>query len=100
MPPDLMTGKIGWATVRDSIAEFFHCLWEGYASITPLAGKVHQVLIQRGENIVNDHVALRTFDLAPINLERLAAPFRDWGFVETGRYRFVEKKLSFRLSIL
>ncbi|MCB9729227.1 MAG: DUF1338 domain-containing protein [Deltaproteobacteria bacterium] len=82
--------------MNDPIASLFHALWDGYAAITPLAGRIQQRLAERGETVTNDHIALRTFDLSPIGLERLAAPFLDQGYEETGRYRFVEKKLSAR----
>lgn len=79
--------------MTDLIASLFHGLWNAYTDITPQAGRIHQRLAERGESVVNDHVALRTFDLAPIGRERLAEPFIAMGYVQTGSYRFADKKL-------
>lgn len=77
----------------------FDTLWRDYAAITPSAPRVQALLEARGERIVNDHVAFRTFDLAPIALDDLAPAVTSQGYVESGRYVFEEKKLravSFR----
>lgn len=82
--------------MTDLIASLFHALWNAYTDITPQAGRIHQRLAERGESVVNDHIALRTFDLAPIGLERIAAPFLAMGYTQTGAYRFADKKLRAR----
>src|SRR5947207_826535 len=72
-------------------------LWADYTAITPLAARVHALLSARGETIVNDHIALRTFGLPGIGLEALAAPFEALGWqVQPDRYRFDDKKLVAR----
>jgi hypothetical protein len=76
--------------------DLFDHLWRDYAAITPSAPRIHALLRERGETIVNDHVALRTFDLPPIDLRALAAPFEARGWRATGEYRFREKKLLAR----
>ncbi len=43
--------------------------------------------------IFNDHVAFRTFDDARVNIEVLAKPFIEAGYIECGEYTFEEKKL-------
>jgi len=68
-------------------------LWNDYAAMTPQANHIQGLLRERGETFVNDHIALRTFNIAPINLSVLAAPFLDLGYVLTGEYHFPEKKL-------
>ena len=81
------------------IHPMFEILWRDYAAITPSAPRLHALLQARGERIVNDHVAFRTFDLAPIALDDLAPAVLGQGYVESGRYTFPEKKLramSFR----
>jgi len=37
-------------------------LWEQYANITPSAKKIHTLLENKGEEIKNDHIAIRTFN--------------------------------------
>jgi hypothetical protein len=79
--------------MTDLIASLFHGLWNAYTDITPQAGRIHQRLAERGESVVNDHIALRTFDLAPVGLARVAEPFVAMGYEQTGSYRFADKKL-------
>ncbi len=74
----------------------FDQFWRQYSQITPDAPRIHQLLAARGENVVNDHVAFRTFDLAPIDLETLARPFARLGYAPSGDYQFTEKKLRAR----
>lgn len=77
----------------DALFEFF---WHDYCRTTPDAERIHALLAARGERVVNDHVAFRTYDLAPVHLDALAEVFTARGYVETGVYRFREKKLRAR----
>src|SRR5690606_11489036 len=45
-----------------TIDRHFAELWDGYRAIAPQAARIHALLEARGERLVNDHVALRTFD--------------------------------------
>jgi len=87
------SGRTGSGMTLAALLDF---LWRDYVAITPSARRIHDLMEARGERIVNDHVAFRTFDLAPIDLESLAAPFAAFGYLETGRYDFPEKKLRAR----
>lgn len=71
-------------------------LWEDYARLNPQARRIHELLAARGERIRNDHVALRTFDVAPVGLDALVRTFVRAGYRPAGRYRFEEKKLRAR----
>ena len=71
-------------------------LWQDYAAINPQAGQIHDLLSRRGERVVNDHIALRTFDTPCIGLNALASPFIHLGYEPRGRYIFPEKKLLAR----
>lgn len=77
----------------DSIATLIDHLWDTYRRINPQADRIHQLLSQRGETIVNDHIAFRTFQDARIGIDRLAEPFLAAGYVEGGEYHFEAKKL-------
>lgn len=77
------------ATLQDLLDR----LWEDYQAITPQAQRIHRLLTQRGETLVNDHIALRTYDDPRINLDVLAKPFVRWGYRAAGEYTFPEKKL-------
>ncbi|WP_070970625.1 DUF1338 domain-containing protein [Vibrio sonorensis] len=71
----------------------FQSLWEDYIHrLCPSAAKVHQ-LLEEDEALINDHIALRTFNLAPIGLDVLAIPFINLGYKACGDYVFESKKL-------
>ncbi len=89
-------------------AEIFEKLWEDYSHLNPQAEKIHALLGQRGENLVNDHVAFRTFDFMgalneplkikgwtenSLGIAEMAAPFMQSGYQPVGNYLFPEKKL-------
>jgi hypothetical protein len=71
-------------------------LWVDYRNLNPQAGAIHALLESRGEKVVNDHIALRTFNDPRIGLEALSAPFVREGYVPKGDYSFPEKKLDAR----
>jgi hypothetical protein len=79
-----------------SIGQLLERMWADYASLNPMARRIHDLLQQRGETVINDHVALRTFDLPSVAIDVLARPFRSFGYVERGAYEFPEKKLMAR----
>lgn len=74
----------------------FERLWEDFRRINPQADAIHRLLSDRGEAIVNDHVAFRTFDDPRVNLDVLARPFLKGGYVPRGEYAFPSKHLSAR----
>jgi len=74
------------------ITALFENIWNNYLEVTPSAEKVHQ-LLGSGNDVINDHVAYRTFNLAPINLDKLAQHLLNLGYKECGEYRFEAKKL-------
>lgn len=71
----------------------FEALWKDYIQrLCPSAAKVHQ-LLQEDEPLINDHIALRTFNVAPLGIETLAKPFLAVGYKACGDYVFESKKL-------
>lgn len=79
--------------MHTNIDTLFDNLWQDYIAITPSADKVHELLGQ-GHEIINDHIALRTFNLPKVNLDKLAAHFLALGYEEKGQYDFEQKKLK------
>ena len=77
-------------------SELLDALWRDYTAATPQAERIHQLLVDRGEIVHNDHVALRTYDAPNIGLEVLAKPFEACGWSARERYRFDEKHLRAR----
>lgn len=59
------------------------------------AGAIHAALAKRGEKVVNDHIAFRTFNFPKVAIEVMAAPFLKQGYKEaSGKgYLFPAKKL-------
>ncbi|SEG81206.1 DUF1338 domain-containing protein [Marinobacterium lutimaris] len=76
--------------------QFFQHLWRDYVDIAPQAEAIQQLFIERGETIVNDHVAFRTFAQSPIELERLEPLLEQLGYHAFGQYTFDTKKLRAR----
>ena len=74
----------------------FDALWAQYAKLTPQAKKIRKLFEDRGERVVNDHVAFRTFDHPKLGLGKIAAPFEALGYTVQDEYRFEEKKLYAR----
>ncbi len=68
-------------------------MWVDYCDLNPAAKKIHDLFIAEGETVLNDHIALRTFDHPRLGLKQLAAPFEKWGYAAKGDYIFEEKKL-------
>ncbi|HEY9121047.1 MAG TPA: DUF1338 domain-containing protein [Marinobacter sp.] len=81
-------------TDRDTL---FDRLWDNYCEVTPSAADIHRLLDDtQGGEIVNDHIALRTYNLEKVNLDKLAAHFLALGYREGGEYHFEAKKLYAR----
>ncbi len=75
------------------VAQLFNNIWQQYIEVTPSADKIHQ-LLGSGNDVINDHVAYRTFNVAKINLEKLASHLTNIGYTECGQYDFAAKKLT------
>ncbi len=80
-----------------TVPELLDALWRDYVATTPQAERIHRLLAGRGEHVVNDHVALRTYGLPGIGIDALARPFEALGWrAQPDRYRFDDKKLVAR----
>ena len=72
----------------------FARLWDNYLEVTPSAQKIHRILGgTQGRPIINDHIALRTFNLDKVSLSKLAAHFEAVGYTARKDYHFEAKKL-------
>lgn len=79
-----------------ALEELFFQLWKDYSAMNPQAEKIHKALEARGERVINDHVAFRTFDIPLVGIEVLARPFLKLGYRLAGNYEFKDKKLIAR----
>ncbi len=80
-----------------NLETFFDQLWVDYIQMTPQAEKIHKALLAENPNtpsIVNDHVAFRTFNQAPIRLESLEKHLLAMGYQRFEPYHFENKHLS------
>lgn len=77
----------------NKIEKLFQDMWDDYIKLNPQAQQIVKLLENEGQPIVNDHIALRTFDLPQLNLDVVSKPFLDCGYEEKGDYHFSEKKL-------
>ena len=78
----------------EQIEQWLTTMWENYLSLNPDARRIYQ-LFSRCNNdvVVNDHIALRTFNLDKVALNQIAYPFLQAGFKEKESYDFKQKKL-------
>jgi hypothetical protein len=76
-----------------TLEQIFEKLWKEYTQRTPSAQKIKNLFINNGNEVFNDHIAIRTFDDERINIEVLATPFLEAGYEECGDYHFEKKKL-------
>jgi hypothetical protein len=76
-----------------TLASLLDKMWADYITINPLAKKISDLLLDQGEQIQNDHIALRTFNHPRVGVDVIAKPFMDSGYIYKGDYQFPEKKL-------
>lgn len=78
------------------LEQIFNRLWKDYSEQNPSATAVRRLFTERGEKVVNDHVAFRTFNNPRMNIDVLARPFVEQGYRAAGEYRFGKKHLYAR----
>jgi hypothetical protein len=76
--------------------DVFDKLWSDYINQNPAAKQVYDLFIAQGEEVVNDHIAFRTFNDSRVNIDVLAEEFLKVGYEYKGSYDFEEKKLNAR----
>ncbi|PCI40027.1 MAG: succinyldiaminopimelate aminotransferase [Thiotrichales bacterium] len=74
--------------------EILQALWKQYHATHPIVRKVYELIATKEKVIVNDHIALRTCNHPSINMDHLAQPFLQSGYVQSGSYDFPRKKLK------
>ncbi len=76
-----------------NVSQLFSKLWEQYVQESPEALEIYNKFVEFGEEVVNDHIAFRTFDDPRINVEQLAIHFEKLGYEVKGEYTFESKCL-------
>lgn len=74
--------------------EIISRLWDDYTTQNPSVKKVYQLFLESEGKVVNDHIALRTFDDPRVNIEVLSQPFIKAGYRIADTYNFEEKHLN------
>ena len=76
------------------IDTLLQAMWQDYLALTPDAQPIHNLFASMNDGIIiNDHIALRTFNHPKVNIEKIARPFLEAGYVAEGDYDFPIKKL-------
>ncbi|GAB3488128.1 2-oxoadipate dioxygenase/decarboxylase family protein [Marinomonas epiphytica] len=78
------------------VTDFYSSLWQQYTHVTPQAAKIQALFQARGEQVLNDHVAFRTFNNSPISLAVLEQQLFALGYQAYGAFRFENKHLKAR----
>jgi hypothetical protein len=78
---------------KHSLSQLLDLLWKDYIETNPPALRIHDLFTSKGEKVVNDHIALRTFDHPKIDISVLAKVFTELGYRPVGTYYFQVKKL-------
>lgn len=68
-------------------------MWNDYCALNPAARKIYDLFTAEGEIVLNDHIALRTFDHPRLGIESMAKTFKNLGYQEVQDYHFKTKKL-------
>jgi hypothetical protein len=71
----------------------FERLGSDYTSRNFYVKNIFDLFVAEGENVVNDHIAFRTFNDKRVNIDVLSKIFRDAGYIEKGQYHFEKKHL-------
>ena len=78
------------------LSQFFNSLWSIYSAVTPQAEHIKSLFQARGETVINDHVAFRTFADSPIALAKLEPILEQLGYTAYGAFTFTSKHLEAR----
>ena len=84
-----------WA-IMNGLPQLFERLWSDFLELNPDARSIRSAVENEGNKIVNDHIALRTFNDPRVNIDVLARIFVDNGYAEADSYEFPRKKLDAR----
>lgn len=68
-------------------------MWNDYCALNPSARKIYDLFTAEGEIVLNDHIALRTFNHPRLGIESMAKTFKKLGYHEVQDYHFKAKKL-------
>ena len=77
----------------DQAQKIFNPIWNDYLKNNPLVKSVYNSFIELGEEVINDHIAFRTYNDPRINIDVLSKQLISAGYEFKGEYHFEQKKL-------
>ncbi len=78
--------------MNTQVKNLFDNIWKNYLDVTPSAEKIHH-LLGDGNDLINDHVAYRTFNIEKVGIDKLSQHLIALGYKECDEYHFKAKKL-------
>lgn len=80
-----------------SLTDLLQTMWVDYCDLNPAARRIYDLFTQEGELVLNDHIALRTFNHPRLGIRNLSRAFEKFGYkMMDQEYFFKEKKLYAR----
>lgn len=79
-----------------TLSQLLDLLWKDYIETNPPAQHIYNLFESKGEKVINDHVAFRTFNHPDIHVDVLGKVFHNLGYAEKEEYHFEKKKLFAR----
>lgn len=86
----------GGKAMAEGIQSLLDRLWWDFAALNPQAQRIHQLLTDRGDRVVTDHIALRTFRHGKLGIDAAARPFERHGYTAVEDYEFPDHSLHAR----
>jgi len=80
-------------TQDQKLNHLLNSMWTDYCKMNPQAHQIFKELSKENQHVLNDHIALRTFNHPKLGIKSLALHFEQLGYKECGEYFFKEKKL-------
>ena len=78
------------------LTTLFDKLWQQYTTDNPITQEIYNLFLSKGEVIINDHIAFRTFSDIRVNVAKFGALFEKLGYRSCGEYDFPNKHLYAR----
>lgn len=76
-----------------ALETIFEKFWTPYSTENPNAKNIYDLLTSKGESVVHDHIALRTFNDPRMNIDVISRVFTENGYEAKDTYEFKKKKV-------
>ncbi len=88
------THEVTQASTRSAqLDQLLNNLWHDYVKFNPQVLQIHQLFVDQGDTVINDHIAFRTFDKSTMNIDQMKKAFVNLGYQPKDEYHFEAKKL-------